>query len=378
MINKFSILNSRLVVIKVGSSLLFDNNRFNHSWLDSFAKEIKYLRERKVKVLLVSSGAVSLGKKYLKIKDSKILKINEKQACASCGQNILMQNFIKSFKKQKINVSQILLTFSEIEDRKKNLNVRETINTLLEYDVIPVINENDSVATDELKFGDNDRLAAIVAQISDANSLILLSDVKGLYEKNPFKNKNVKFIPKVLEINNKIYKMASSETNSYGSGGMSSKIEAARIAMNFGCNTIICSGKIKEPIKQIIKNRDENGTWFISNKKKLSHFKRWLASSYKVFGEVVIDGGALLAIKGGSSLLPSGILKIIGNFSSGDIVEIKSEKNVLIGRGVISYDSDELKKIKGKKTPEILKILGYSGRDEIIHRDNFILDDKIK
>ena len=378
MINKFSILNSRLVIIKVGSSLLFDNNRFNHIWLDSLAKEIKYLRERKVKVLLVSSGAVSLGKKYLKIKDSKILKINEKQACASCGQSILMQNFIKSFKKQKINVSQILLTFSEIEDRKKNLNVRETINTLLEYDVIPVINENDSVAIDELKFGDNDRLAAIVAQISDANCLVLLSDVKGLYEKNPFKNKNVKFIPKVLEINNKIHKMASSDTNPYGSGGMSSKIEAARIAMNFGCSTIICSGKIKEPIKKIIKNGDKNGTWFISNKKKLSHFKRWLASSYKVFGEVVIDAGAVLAIRGGSSLLPSGIIRIMGNFSSGDIVEIKSEKNDLIGRGVISYDSDELKKIKGKKTPEILKILGYSGRDEIIHRDNFILDDKIK
>ena len=378
MINKFSILDSKLVVIKVGSSLLFNNNKFDYIWLDSFAKEIKYLRERKVKVLLVASGAVSLGKKYLDIKDFKILKINEKQACASCGQNILMQNFIKSFKKQKIKVSQILLTFSEIEDRKKNLNVRETINTLLEYGVIPVINENDSVATDELKFGDNDRLAAIVAQISDANSLILLSDVKGLYEKNPFKNKKVKFIPKVLEISNKIKKMASSDTNLYGSGGMSTKIEAARIAMNFGCNTIICSGKIKNPIKEIINNENENGTWFISKKKKLSHFKRWLASSYKVFGEVIIDKGAILAIKGGSSLLPSGILNIIGKFSRGDIVEIRSEKKILIGRGVVSYDSDEIIKIKGKKTPEIFKILGYSGRDEIIHRDNFILDDKIK
>ena len=378
MINKFSILDSKLVVIKVGSSLLFNNNKFDYIWLDSFAKEIKYLRERKVKVLLVASGAVSLGKRYLDIKDYKILKINEKQACASCGQNILMQNFIKSFKKQKIKVSQILLTFSEIEDRKKNLNVRETINTLLEYGVIPVINENDSVATDELKFGDNDRLAAIVAQISDANSLILLSDVKGLYEKNPFKNKKVKFIPRVLEISNKIKKMASSDTNLYGSGGMSTKIEAARIAMNFGCNTIICSGKIKNPIKKIINNGNENGTWFISKKKKLSHFKRWLASSYNVFGEVIIDKGAILAIKGGSSLLPSGILKIIGKFSRGDIVEIRSEKKILIGRGVVSYDSDEIIKIKGKKTPEIFKILGYSGRDEIIHRDNFILDDKIK
>jgi len=267
MISRLSILDSKLIVIKVGSSLLFNNYSFNHIWLDSFAKEIKYLRKKKVNVLLVASGAVTFGKKYLTIKDSKILKINEKQACASCGQSILMQNFKKSFKKQKIKVSQILLTFSEIEDRKKNLNVRETINTLLEYNVIPVINENDSVATDELKFGDNDRLAAIVAQISDANILILLSDVKGLYEKNPFKNKKVKFIPKVTEINNKIQKMASSDTNMYGSGGMSTKIEAAQIAMNFGCNTIICSGKIKNPIKRIIKKGGDNGTWFISKKK---------------------------------------------------------------------------------------------------------------
>tara|TARA_B100000989_G_scaffold295315_1_gene276138 strand:- start:1261 stop:2397 length:1137 start_codon:yes stop_codon:yes gene_type:complete len=376
--NKSSILDSKLVVIKVGSSLLFNNDSFNHTWLDSFAKEVKYLREKKVKVLLVASGAVSFGKKYLTIKDSKILKINEKQACASCGQSILMQNFIKSFKKQKIKVSQILLTFSEIENRKKNLNIRETINSLLEYDVIPVINENDSVATDELKFGDNDRLAAIVAQISDANILILLSDVKGLYEKNPFKNKNVKFISKVSEINKKIQKMASSNTNLHGSGGMATKIEAARIAMNFGCNTIICSGKIKDPIKRIINKGNENGTWFISKKKKLSHFKRWLASSFKVFGELIIDEGAVLAIKDGSSLLPSGILKILGKFSRGDIVEIKSENKILIGRGVISYDSEEIKKIQGKKTSEIFKVLGYSGRDEIIHRDNFILDDKIK
>ena len=373
-----SLISSKVLVIKIGSSLLIKKNSFNSKWLDNFSTAVDFLKKKKLKVIIVASGSVSLGKKYLGIKDSKILKINEKQACAACGQSLLMNYFIRFFKKKNLKVAQILLTFSETEDRRRNLNIRETINTLLDSGVIPVINENDSIATDELKFGDNDRLAARVGQITDADTLILLSDVEGLFDSNPFKNKEAKLIPFIYEIDDKIKKMATSETNVYGSGGMSTKIEAAQIAMNFGCNTLICSGKKKFPIKEFVKDQHKSGTWFISKKKNYSHFKRWLASSIQIFGHIIIDDGALDALNKGSSLLPSGVLKVEGNFFRGDIVEVRSKKNLLIGKGVISYDFDESKLIIGKKTSQIESILGYIGRDEIIHRDNFIFNDKVK
>ena len=378
MIKTVSLLSSKVLVIKIGSSLLIKKNSFNSNWLDNFSSEIDFLKKKKLKVIVVASGSVSLGKKYLGIKDSKILKINEKQACAACGQSLLMNYFIRFFKKKNLKVAQILLTFSETEDRRKNLNIRETINTLLDSGVIPVINENDSTATDELKFGDNDRLAARVGQITDADTLILLSDVEGLFDSNPFKNKKAKLIPFIHEIDDKIKKMATRETNVYGSGGMSTKIEAAQIAMKFGCNTLICSGKKRFPIKGVINNQNKTGTWFISEKKNYSHFKRWLASSIQIFGHIIIDDGALDALNEGSSLLPSGVVKVEGDFFRGDIVEVRSKKNLLIGKGVISYDSSESKLIIGKKTSQIESILGYIGRDEIIHRDNFIFNDKVK
>ena len=378
MIKTVSLLSSKVLVIKIGSSLLIKKNSFNSNWLDNFSSEVNFLKKKKLKVIVVASGSVSLGKKYLGIKDSKILKINEKQACAACGQSLLMNYFIRFFKKKNLKVAQILLTFSETEDRRKNLNIRETINTLLDSGVIPVINENDSIATDELKFGDNDRLAARVGQITDADTLVLLSDVEGLFDSNPFKNKKAKLIPFIHEIDDKIKKMATRETNVYGSGGMSTKIEAAQIAMNFGCNTLICSGKKRFPIKGVINNQNKSGTWFLSKKKNYSHFKRWLASSIQIFGHIIIDDGALDALNEGSSLLPSGVVEVEGDFFRGDIVEVRSKKDQLIGKGVISYDSSESKLIIGKKTSQIESILGYIGRDEIIHRDNFIFNDKVK
>ena len=373
-----SLLNSKVLVVKIGSSLLIKKNSFNTHWLESFSSDVDFLKEKKIRVIIVASGSVSLGKKYLGIKDSKVLKINEKQACAACGQSLLMNYFIRFFKKKNLKVAQILLTFSETEDRRKNLNIRETINTLLDSGVIPVINENDSIATDELKFGDNDRLAARVGQISDADTLLLLSDVDGLFDSNPFKNKKAKLIPFIHEIDDKIKKMATKETNVYGSGGMATKIEAAQIAMNFGCNTLICSGKKDFPIKEVLKKHSKIGTWFISKKKNYGHYKRWLASSIQIFGNIFIDEGALNALNEGSSLLPSGVVEVEGNFFRGDVVEVRTKQNLLIGKGVISYDSDESKLIIGKKTSQIESILGYIGRDEIIHRDNFIFNDKAR
>ena len=371
-----NLLNSKILIIKVGSSLLIKNNKFDNNWFNDFVLDIQLLRKNKIKILIVASGAVSLGREYLGINSKKPLKINEKQACASCGQSLLMNNFIEAFSKKKIKIAQILLTFNDTEERRKNLNARETIETLINSLVIPVINENDTIATEELRFGDNDRLAARVAQIINADNLILLSDVNGLYDSNPKNNSKAKLIKLIRKIDKKIIKMGTDETNLYGSGGMKTKIEAAQIAMNSGCNTFIFSGKGNRPIKKVIENPGKNGTWFIPLKKVKSSFKRWLASSIKIFGKIIIDKGAVDALNKGSSLLPSGVLDVLGNFKRGDIVEVYSKDDYFIGKGIIAYDFVEAKMILGKKTSQIESIIGYIGRDELIHRDNFIINAK--
>ena len=327
MTNLSEVSKAKNIVIKIGSSLLMNGNRFNSTWLKSFINDISYLKSKRKNIVIVASGAVSLGRKYLSIKKEKI-SINTKQACAACGQVILMKNFMRHFEARKIKVAQILLTFSDTEDRRKSLNSRETIKTLLELKIIPIINENDSVATDELKFGDNDRLAARVAQLIGSDLLILLSDVEGLYDKNPKKDKEAKLIEKVTNINSKIFKISSSETNDFGSGGMFTKIQAA---------------------------------------------ENWLGGSINISGSVHIDDGAIKALNEGASLLPSGIKKISGNFSKGDIIEILNSKGKKLGRGISYYDSKELNLIKGKKSIYIRETLGYEGRDEIIHRDYLFL-----
>ncbi len=367
-----SIEDSKRIVIKIGSSLLISDNKFNLKWLESFIDDVIFLRKKKIELIIVASGSVSLGKNYLNIQKKK-LRIHEKQACAACGQVILMNNFRKAFEKRKLTVAQILLTFSDTEDRRKSLNSRETIFELLKYNTIPVVNENDSVAIDELKFGDNDRLAARVSQIIDADNLILLSDVDGLFTSNPKKNKNAKLIKHVNKIDQKIYNMASLETNAYGTGGMFTKIEAAEIATDAGCNTVICRGNKKKPVREYLKK--EKGTRFISRTNKDKGFKRWLAGTIKIKGEIFLDKGAILAISNGASILPSGVQKISGKFHKGDIVGINNLEGKKIGKGVSYYDSVELKKILGKKSSEIKKFLGYDGRNEIIHRDYLVLNE---
>ena len=360
------------IVIKIGSSLLINQNKFNSNWLSNFMDDLIFLKKKKKKIVIVASGAVSLGKKYLNIKKKKI-SIEMKQACAACGQVILMRNFMNSFEKKKMKVAQILLTFSDTEDRRKSLNSRETIKSLVDLGIIPVINENDTVATDELKFGDNDRLAARVAQVINADLLVLLSDVDGLYDKNPKLNKDANLIREISEISSKTFKMATSETNDYGSGGMFTKIQAAEIAFTFGCDTLIMKGNQKNPIKNFEKNK--NGTLFKSPiKKKKVSFKNWLGGSINISGSVKIDEGAIKALKLGASLLPSGVKKISGNFAKGDIIEILNDNGKKLGRGISYYDSHELNLIKGKKSIYIKDTLGYEGREEIIHRDYLFLN----
>lgn len=360
------------IVIKIGSSLLINQNKFNSNWLSNFIDDLIFLTKKKKKIVIVASGAVSLGKKYLNIKKKKI-SIEMKQACAACGQVILMRNFMNSFEKKKMKVAQILLTFSDTEDRRKSLNSRETIKSLVDLSIIPVINENDTVATDELKFGDNDRLAARVAQVINADLLVLLSDVDGLYDKNPKLNKDANLIREISEISSKTFKMATSETNDYGSGGMFTKIQAAEIAFTFGCDTLIMKGNQKNPIKNFEKNK--NGTLFKSPiKKKKVSFKNWLGGSINISGSVKIDEGAIKALKLGASLLPSGVKKISGNFAKGDIIEILNDNGKKLGRGISYYDSHELNLIKGKKSIYIKDTLGYEGREEIIHRDYLFLN----
>ena len=372
---KYSIVNkAENIVIKIGSSLLINKNKFNSSWLSHFIDDVIFLIKKKKKIVIVASGAVSLGKEYLNIKEKKI-SIEMKQAFAACGQVILMKNFMKCFEKKKKKVAQILLTFSDTEDRRKSLNSRETIKSLIESNIIPIINENDTVATDELKFGDNDRLAARVAQVINADLLILLSDVEGLYDKNPKLNKEAKLINKVSEITSEIFKMSTSETNIYGSGGMFTKIQAAEIAFTFGCDTIIMKGNLKNPILKFEKNK--LGTLFEPrNKKRKGNFKNWLGGSINISGSVKIDGGAIKALRNGASLLPSGVKKIAGDFSKGDIIEILDDNGKKLGRGISYYDSDELNLIKGKKSIYIKDTLGYEGREEIIHRDYLFLNIK--
>lgn len=363
---------SKIIVIKIGSSLLISKDKFNTKWLESLVDDIIFLNKKKIEIIIVASGAVSLGQKYLKI-ERKNLKIHEKQVCAACGQVILMNNFKKIFEKKKLKVAQILITYTDTEDRKNSLNSRETIAGLLKKKTIPIINENDSVATDELKFGDNDRLAARVAQIVNADYLILLSDVDGLFTSNPKKIKKVELIKEVKEINEKIFKMASSDTNPYGSGGMLTKIEAAQIASSSGCSTVICKGDKKNPIRSFLKK--EKGTKFHSNIFRGNGFKKWLAGTINITGGIYLDEGAVKAINKGASILPSGIQKISGKFSKGDIINVKNANGKGIGKGVSYYDSKEIEMIKGLRSSEIKKTLGYDGREEIIHRDYLILND---
>ena len=363
MIKKF-----KKIVIKIGSTSIVDekNKKIKIKWLNTVCKDIKSIHPNK-KIIIVCSGAIALGSKL--ISDRKLRKLEDKQAAAAIGQIELAKNWDSILKKNKINAAQILLTLEASEIRRRYLNVRKTINALHKKNIIPIINENDTVATEEIRFGDNDRLAARVAQMIDAGLLILLSDVDGLYSESPNNNKKAKKIKEIYEIDSKIEKMASKNFSGIGSGGMLTKIWAAKICMNSGCSTVISNSKKEAPITNITKN---NSTWFHAKKSPQSNRKQWLLNHLHPSGSITIDQGAKNAIKNNKSLLPAGILDIKGRFDRGDVITIISTKNKKIGIGVIAYNSNDAKKLIGKNSKDIKDILGYEGRDEIIHKDDLV------
>ena len=364
MINKY-----KKIVIKIGSSSIVNTKtkKINSNWISKLCKDIeKYHKEKKI--IIVCSGAIALGSTL--IKKNKILrKLEDKQAAASVGQIELTHQWRLNLKKHKINIAQVLITLEDSEVRRRYLNARKTINTLLENKVIPVVNENDTVATEEIRYGDNDRLAARVAQMIDADLLILLSDVDGLYNKNPKKNKNAKKINEIYKKKKLIEKMANAQTSVLGSGGMVTKIAAAKICMNNGCDTIITNNEKKHPLSSIT---EENSSIFYANKNPSSSRKQWLLNHLHPSGFIRIDEGANIAVKNNKSLLPAGVTEVGGNFSRGDVISVYFSKKEKIAVGISAYDINEAKKIIGKKSKEIPYILGYEGRDEIIHKDDLV------
>jgi len=364
-INKF-----KKIVIKIGSSILVDE-RGNPKkiWLQEFANDIKSLITKKKQIVIVSSGAIAMGCEYLKIKKNG-LKVDKSQAVASIGQIELMNFYKKTFDKSKIKISQILLTLDDTEQRRRSINARRTIDNLLTMGIVPIVNENDTTATTEIKYGDNDRLAARVSQIISADCLILLSDVDGLYTDNPKKNKETKLIKTVKEIDENIKKCATRAENLYGSGGMKTKIEAAKICQLSGCYMVIANGNYKNPIKKMLKS--QKCTWFLPRISKLDARKQWIIGSIAPKGEVIIDQGAIRAINNGKSLLPAGVNKINGSFEKGDHILVKDQNDVECARGLTSFSSKEIEKIKGSHTSKIKNILGYSSREEIIHKDDLV------
>ncbi len=358
------------IVIKVGSlNLIDEKGKPKRKWLREFSKDINYLIKNKKQVVIVSSGAIAVGCEYLKIKKNG-LKVDKSQAVASIGQIELMNFYKKTFNKNNIKISQILLTLDDTEQRRRSINARRTIDNLIGMGIIPVVNENDTTATTEIKYGDNDRLAARVSQIISADCLILLSDVDGLYTDNPKKNKKTKLIKTVTRIDETIKNYATKAENLYGSGGMKTKIEAAKICQLSGSYMVIANGNYKNPIKKILNSK--NCTWFLPQVSKLDAKKQWIIGSIAPKGEVIIDEGAIKAINNGKSLLPAGVKKINGSFEKGDHILVKDQNNHEHARGLTSFSSIEVEKIKGSHSSKIKNILGYSSREEIIHKDDLV------
>jgi glutamate 5-kinase len=361
---------SKIVVIKIGSSLLVDKNKkIRKKWLSSFAKDIQKLKSKNKKIIIVSSGAIALG--CIKMNyNKKNLKLDKSQAIASIGQIELMNLFTQTFSKYKLNISQILLTLDDTEERRRSINAKRTFENLFQLNYIPIVNENDTIATSEIKFGDNDRLASRVAQITNADTLILLSDVDGLFTKNPKIFKDAELIRKVNNLNKDTYNVSFKGKTEFGSGGMNTKIEAAKICNLSGCNMIIANGLYLNPISQIEKRN--NCTWFISKISKLDARKKWIISSVSPKGELIIDDGAKKALANGKSLLAAGIKKVLGKFNKGDHIKIVDNKHKEFARGLSSFSSEEINKILGCQSNQIQKILGYISKSEVVHKDDMV------
>lgn len=370
--------NKKRIIVKIGSNLLVKNNQVNKDWLQSLVDDVVYFRKLGKEVIIVTSGAIALGKKSLGkrfLQKTSALTLKEKQAACSIGQIELMSCYKEIFSLHNLTIAQILLTGSDTSGRETYLNAKNTFLTLLKNGIIPIVNENDTVATQEIKIGDNDRLAARVAQMVDADLLILLSDVDGLYEENPSINPNAKFISLIEKIDKNIEAMASDPISSVGSGGMITKIKAAKMAFNSGCDTVITNGFKANPLKTLFSGSKHS--LFKSQKSKINSRKTWIADNFHFKGEVVINDCAVNALLSGSSLLPVGVEKIIGKFEEGDNLLVKDLNDNQIARGISSYSYNNAKLIIGKNTSQIKEILGLTSsskiKEELIHRNNLVI-----
>ena len=363
---------AKRVVIKVGSALLVDaeKGRLNRTWLEGFAADVARLRKRGQEVILVSSGAIALGRRHLGLSAGK-LRLEESQAAAAVGQIRLAHAYKELLEAHEVTVAQILLTLGDTEQRRRYLNARGTLNTLLSLGSVPVINENDTVATAEIRYGDNDRLAARVAQMVGADCLILLSDIDGLYTANPADDPDADFVARVLEITPAIEAMAGGTGSDMGSGGMQTKIAAAKIALGAGCHLCIAKGAVEHPLQRI--EEGARCTWFVPSSTPLATRKQWIAGTLKPAGAIVVDDGAVRALMGGKSLLPAGVIRAMGRFDRGDTVSIIGPEGSEVARGICAYSDGDAARIIGRQSADIEKILGFRGRDEIVHRDDLVL-----
>jgi glutamate 5-kinase len=364
---------ARLVVIKVGSSLLVDaaTGTIRREWLQSLAADIAVLKREGKQIVLVSSGAIALGRRVLKLKPGP-LRLEESQAAAAAGQVGLAGAWAEMLRSEDIAAAQVLLILDDTENRRRYLNARATLKTLLALDAVPVINENDTVATSEIQFGDNDQLAARVASMMEADCLILLSDVDGLYTANPSLDEAATHIPEVPAITAEIEAMAGGSVSGLGRGGMTSKIVAAKIAISAGCDLVIAKGKTLNPVSAI-RTGAARSTRFFACESPAAARKRWIGGVLHPQGTLIVDDGAVRALKNGSSLLPIGIRQIDGRFERGDPVAVIDQQGREIARGLVAYNASDAERIAGKRSLEIEAILGYRGRDEMIHRDDLTL-----
>jgi glutamate 5-kinase len=362
----------RRIVVKVGSSLLVDSGAGNvrAAWLSALVADIAKLHREGREILIVSSGSIALGRSRLKLPRGA-LKLEESQGAAAVGQIALARIWSEVLAAHGIGAGQILVTLQDTEERRRYLNARSTIAKLLEWRAVPVINENDTVATSEIRYGDNDRLAARVATMTSADLLVLLSDTDGLYDAPPLQNPNAKLISVVERVTAEIEAMAGDAGSELSRGGMRTKIEAAKIATTGGTHMLIATGKIKHPLAAIA----DGGrcTWFLTPANPVTARKRWIAGALEPKGTLTIDAGAVSALRAGKSLLPAGVIRVDGQFARGDAVVVRGPDTHEIGRGLVAYDAEDADRIKGRSSPDILAILGVSGRAEMIHRDDLVV-----
>ncbi len=365
-----SLLEARLLVVKIGSALVVDHDTARTDWLRGVAADIAAARARGTAVIVVSSGAIALARPVLGLLHPR-LRLEEKQAAAAVGQIRLAQAWTEALAANGLIAAQLLLTLDDTEDRRRYLNARATLTTLMALGCIPVINENDSVATAEIRFGDNDRLAARVAEMVQADQLLLLSDIDGLYTADPKRDPTARHLPVIPALTPEIEAMGGDPPPGYSSGGMRTKLVAARIATQAGCAMAIAVGTVDRPLQAL--EQGARCTWFLPAEDGRSARKRWIAGSLQPAGRLVVDAGAARALAAGRSLLPAGIQGVQGEFERGDPVLIENPAGTVLARGLSAYASADARRIAGHRSEEIETLLGWRGRDEVVHRDDLVL-----